>query len=167
VLANANVTDVAVNATDIYLTGSDLAIAGRVQLKTKLRWRFALTKTATGTVTPQFLIRFGTGATVTDTARCSITFPSIQTAATDTAWGEIDAILRTIGATATVQASMKLHHKGGVSGFATLAGPQIVNVTSTPFDITVASLKAGVSCHPGATGVWTFQIVDADAVNLT
>lgn len=130
------------------------------------RWRFSMTKTATGTVTPQLILRFGAGATVTDTARCSITFPSIQTAATDTGDIELEATVRATGASAVVQAVATFHHKGGATGFATLVGPQVVQALSTPFDITVANIKAGLSCHPGATGVWTFQLTQAEAVNI-
>jgi len=129
-----------------------------------MRWRFSATKTATGTVTPQLILRFGAGATVTDTARCQVT-GSAQTAATDTCWIDVEAIIRATGASAVVQSVVRIDHKGGVSGFATLVGPQILQSLSTGFDITTANIKAGISIHPGATGAWTFQLVSAEATN--
>jgi hypothetical protein len=165
-IANANATDQAVNATDNYITGSSLAIENRVKVGTTLRWRFSVTKTATGTVTPQLAVRFGVGGTVTDTARCAITFPSVQTAATDTGTIDVEAIVRATGASAVVQAVSRFIHKGDTTGFATLACPQVVQALSTGFDITTTGMLAGISVHPGATGAWTFQTVSAEASNL-
>lgn len=165
IVSTGSVTDQLIAGTDNYVAGSKLDIAGHIQAGSVMRWRFCLVKTATGTVTPQFIMRFGTGGTVTDTARVSFT-GAAQTATIDGAFIDVEAIYRAAGATAVVVSYLKFEHAKGASGFGgTATGPQILVANSTPFDITASPLVAGFSCHPGATGQWVFQIVDAQAVN--
>lgn len=165
-IANAGPTDQTINATDNYITGSMLAVSGHLQIGTILRWRFSLTKTATGTVTPQLLMRWGAGGTVTDAARCSFT-GAAQTASTDFGFIDVEAVIRATGATTVVQSALAFHHTKGASGFGgTATGPQVLQVLSSQFDATPANTKVGFSCHPGATGVWTFSVVTAEALNI-
>jgi hypothetical protein len=162
---NQNATDVVANATDTYLTGSSLAIVNRVQIGTRLRWRLAATKTSAGTAVPAWSMRFGAGATVTDAARCAVT-GTAQTALTDFAVFTIDAVLRATGATCVVQSNWQQEHSNTVSGFQNIAQTVIRQALSTGFDVTVASIKAGLSVNPGTAGVWTFQVIEATAENV-
>lgn len=130
-----------------------------------LRWRLSGTKTAAGTGVPTWNIRFGTGATITDAARCTATGVA-QTAATDTLFLEVEAAVRIASVSGVVQAVVVQNHRNAASGFQNVATPLIVQSLSTPFDITGATLKAGLSVQPGVSGVWTFQLVKAWATNL-
>lgn len=165
-LGNANTADVVASAADTYLAGSSLAIGGRVQATSFFKWRFRVTKTAAGTATPAFNIRFGTAGTTADTARATLTSTAAQTAAADTGMLELDGILRTVGASAVLQAAIRMDHTAadgaGLGTFRYLAA------TSAAFDITPAATIIGVSCNPGATGtpVWTFQMVSIEANGL-
>lgn len=163
-LGNSNTADVVPSGADTYLTGSSLAIAGKIQAATIFRWRFTATKTAAGVATPIFSVRVGTAGTTADTARLTLT-GAAQTAATDTAWIELEANIRTYSATGVLQGSLKFVHVNAATGFANTS-TQILQNTSGTFDITAASLIIGVSCNPGASGVWTFQNISASAHNL-
>jgi hypothetical protein len=164
-IANANTGTVTANAADTYITGSSMAIGGRVQAKSILKWRFAFTKTAAGTATPVFTVRFGTAGTTSDTAR--LTFTGIaQTAATDTGFVELEAVVLTHSATGTVNGVFKMAHTNATTGISTVAQDQLFEATSGTFDTTGATLIAGVSCNPGASGVWTFTHVSAVSFNL-
>jgi hypothetical protein len=122
--ANSNLADVVANAADTYLTGSSLAIAGRIQAGSFFKWRFRATKTAAGVASAAFNIRFGTAGSVADTARATFTSSAAQTAATDTAMFEIDANFRQIGATAVVQGACRMDHTaadGAGNGYLSLS----------------------------------------------
>lgn len=165
VLTNANTSDVTANAADTYLTGSSLNIGGRIQSGTFFRWRFAATKTGAGTATPIWNVRFGTAGTTADTSRLTATGVA-QTAATDTGWFEIEAVVRNVSSTGTVAGFFRFAHKNATTGFANVAQDQMFQVSSATFDLTVSNLIVGVSVNPGTAGVWTFQIVDVRAFNI-
>lgn len=123
-------------------------------------------KTAAGTAVPTFNVRFGTGGTVTDTARCVIT-GSAQTAASDTGYITIDAVFRQTGATTILQSAMDIRHSGTTAGMVNVTqGIQRV-VTSTAFDVTPANTQVGLSINPGTAGVWNFILVSSEAMNIT
>ena len=164
-IANANATDVVANATDTYLTGSRLEIGGRVKVGTIMRWRLQATKTAAGTAAPVWNIRFGTGGTITDTSRCAYT-DGAQTSVTDTAYWDIRAVVQVASATGVVQ-SVKVQDHRKLGFLAATAAPIVGNALSTGFNITGATLSAGLSVNPGTAGVWTFQLIEAEALNLS
>jgi hypothetical protein len=166
VKANANIADVTANAADTYLTGSSLNITGLLQAGSIFRWRFAMTKTGAGVAAPVFTVRVGTGGSTSDTARLTFTLPNAQTAATDTGFCELECIVRTFSSTGVVQGVLEFQHKNTTTGLSTAAQVQIVEVTSSTFDLTVSNSIVGVSCNPGASGVWTFQTVSVVASNL-
>lgn len=166
ILANANTADVTANAADTYLTGSNVTIGARQKAGTVIRWRFAMTKTAAGTATPVFSVRLGTNGSTADTARLTYTGVA-QTAATDTGFVDVSVIVRSISATGTVQGALIFQHAGTTTGFANAAQPQPFQSVSGTFDNTAAGTIIGVSCNPGASGVWTFQLVHVEASNLT
>ena len=164
---NANTGDVTANAADTYLTGSSLLIGGLIKAGTILRWRLVCTKTAAGTAAAAFNLRFGTNGTTGDSARVTFTLSS-ATAATDTGYFDIVCVVRAINAsTGVVSAGMSATHSTtGTTGLWSANEVFVAQSTSGNFDNTSSSLIAGVSCNPGASGVWTFQLVTAEAVNL-
>lgn len=168
ITGNANTADITANAADTYLAGGSLGnIAPRLQAGTFLKWRLRATKTAAGTATPIFNIRYGTAGAVGDTARATIT-AGAQTAATDTAFMEVDGIFRAAGASASLQMTLNMSHTGTTAGFQTSAQPQLLAaVSGATFDATPAASVIGLSVNPGTAGVWTFQAISVEINNLT
>ena len=163
---NSNTADVVANAADTYLTGSSIALGSvtRLQAGSFFRWYMRATKTAAGTAAPVFNVRFGTAGTTSDTARTATTLAA-QTAATDTGWWRIECRCETHGANGVIESTVNANHLNATTGFGNVQ-LQDVTTTSAAFDTTVASSIIGVSVNPGASGVWTFQVVTCDAVNL-
>jgi len=165
-LNNGNTADAVASAADTYLTGSSIVIPGHLmQVKTRFRWRFAMTKSAAGTAAPIWRVRIGINGTTADAAILTFTQVALQTAVVDTGIVQIDAILRNIGVAGVLAGSLQMQHVLAATGFSTLT-TNILQVTSAGFDTTVANLIAGVSVNPGASGVWTHQLVTAEALNL-
>lgn len=163
-IRNANTADVVANAADTYLAGSALAIPGHLlQAGAIFRWKLVMTKSGAGIAPPTWIIRVGTGGAVTDTARVTFTGPA-QTGVIDTGWVDIVAVLRNTGAAGVLAAGLMLGHNLATTGFANIANPTL-QVTSAGFDTTLASLIVGLSVNPGASGVWTHQVVEAELVN--
>lgn len=164
-LHNSNTADVVANAVDTYLTGSNLAIPShKLQVNTKFTWVMAITKTAAGVATPIWRIRIGTAGSVADTARLTLTGPA-QTGVIDTAYVTVEVTVRAIGASGVISGVLTLTHNLDATGFANIGSPTLV-ATSAAFDTTTAGLIIGISVDPGALGVWTHTIVDADAWNI-
>lgn len=162
---NYNTADEVANAADTYLAGSRLSIPPHLlQAGTVFKWRFAMTKTAAGIAAPTWIVRVGTLGTTGDAARLTFTGPA-QTAAIDTGFVEIMAILRNTGAAGILAGFLSLAHNLATTGFANISSP-VLQVTSAGFDTTVAGLKIGVSVNPGASGVWTHQVVSAEMLNI-
>lgn len=164
-LANANTSDVVATSADTYLTGSALTIGPVQKAGTILRWTLGFTKTAAGTASWVCVVRYGTNGTTADTARYSYTHAG-QTAATDHGTIVITAVVRSISATGTVATALSFTHLNSTSGASNQNETNSDNVVSSTFDNTSASLIAGVSCNPGASAVFTFQLVTAEATNL-
>lgn len=164
-LYNQNSTDVAVAATDTYLTGSSLDISGHLKVGTQFHWKLFASKTASGTAVPTWNMRFGAGATVTDVARCVVT-GATQTAQTDTAFFDVVGIIRAVGATCVAQMGLSMVHTVAVSGFKNDETADVKAAVSTGFDVTPANTKVGLSVNSGANGNWTFQVVSAHAINI-
>lgn len=162
---NASTSSQAANAADTYITGSSLAIGGKIKAGTIIVMRGVVTKTAAGTATPIFSVRFGTNGTTADTARNTFTGVA-QTAATDTGTFEIRLVIRSVSATATVHGVLNFEHFNTTTGFANKAQAQIIQNTSATFDNTSASLIVGLSVNPGASGVWTFEQMTTEIFNL-
>lgn len=165
-IRNYNTADVVANAADTYLTGSALAVPTglTLQVGTTFKWRFFMTKTAAGTAAPSWNVRVGTNGTTADTARLTFTGPA-QTAAVDTGFVEIIAVLRNVGAAGVVAGGLSLTHNLATTGFANIGSPTL-QVTSAGFDTTTAGLIVGVSVNPGAAGVWTHQVIKSEMLNI-
>lgn len=164
-LGNANTADVTANAADTYLTGSSISIPpSLLRVGGVFIWKFAMSKTAAGTATPIWNIRFGVNGTTADTARVTHTGIA-QTAAVDNGMAEIMAIVRTAGAAGVLSSYYALQHLGAAAGLAN-AVSDVKQNNSAAFDMTVANSIIGVSMNPGAAGVWTFQLVAVNGFNL-
>lgn len=165
-IANQNTADVVANAADTYITGSALAVPTglTLQVGTTCVWRFFMTKTAAGVAAPTWIVRVGTAGTTADAARLTFTGPA-QTAAVDTGVIEIYAVLRNVGASGVLAGGAVLSHNLAATGFANISSP-VLQVTSGAFDTTTAGLIVGVSVNPGASGVWTHQVVSAQMGNI-
>lgn len=165
-IRNWNTADVVASAADTYLTGSALSVPTGLSLQvgTTMKWRIYMTKTAAGTAAPTWIVRVGTAGTTADTARLTFTGPA-QTAAVDTGFVEITAILRNVGASGVLVGGLILNHNLATTGFANVGSPTL-QVTSVGFDTTVTGTIIGVSVNPGASGVWTHQVVKAEMLNI-
>lgn len=165
VIRNWSTADVVANAADTYLAGSALVVPQHLlQAGATFKWRLAMTKTAAGVATPTWTVRVGTAGTVADAARILFTGPA-QTAAVDAGAVEINVILRNIGAAGVLAGVLELAHNLAITGFATSQTP-VLQVSSAGFDTTVAGLIVGLSCNPGAAGVWTHQVIAAEMANM-
>lgn len=166
VVSNGNTGDVVANAADTYLTGSALAVGGRLRQGVSFRWTLRMTKTAAGTATPVYTVRVGTAGSTSDTGR--LTFTGLaQTAATDTGYHEIEVTIDAYGASGTLRGVCLTSHQGTTTGLQNNAQSQALAGTgASTHDQTVAGLIVGLSCNPGASGVWTFQLVSSRATGL-
>lgn len=165
VLRNWNTADVVANAADTYLTGSNIAIPQHLlQAGATFRWRFVMTKSAAGIAAPTWNVRVGTAGSLADTSRLLFT-GSAQTGVVDAGIVEIVAILRNTGAAGVLAGGLVLTHNAAATGFSTL-NTEVFQVTSSGFDTTVANLIVGVSVNPGASGVWTHQVITAELANM-
>jgi hypothetical protein len=160
-----NAADVVANAADTYLSDSALAAASVFRVGTVFRWRLVMTKTAAGVAAPVWIVRVGTAGTTADTAWLTFTGVSLQTAVVDTGEVLIEAILRVGGATGILAGFRVLRHNLAATGFASVA-TEMQQATSGSINFNTANLIVGVSVNPGAAGVWTHQLVYAEALNL-
>ena len=164
---NASVADQTINAnSSALLTGSVISIpAGKLRVGTILRWRIALSKTASGTAANTFIVRLGTTGTISDAAILTFTLP-VGTAVIDAGQIEILVTIRgPLGASCIAQGQLTLIHNLSATGLATV--PCVVlNATSGGFNSTTANLSASVSCSTAVSTVLTFQLVQSEAINV-
>lgn len=153
--------NVVANAADTYLVGLPVP-SHLLQAGANIRIRMVMTKTAAGVAAPVWNLRVGTAGTVADAARLTFTGP-IQTAVIDTAIVELYAVLRNGGSVAVLSGGLQLFHNLALTGFATLGTP-VLQAISAAFDATVPNLIVGLSVNPGAAGVWTHTVVEAEMV---
>lgn len=166
-IVNANTADVVATGVDTYLTGSSLTVPTglTLQVGTMLKWRIYMTKTAAGTAAPVWVVRIGTAGTTADAAILTFTQVALQTAAVDTGCVEITAALRNVGAAGVLAGGLHMSHVLAATGFSTL-DHNVMQVVSAGFVTTTAGLIAGVSVNPGASGVWTHQVIRAEMLNI-
>lgn len=162
-LKNFSTADQSIGASaTAYLTGSSIALPNPV-VTSVLRWRAQVAKSAAATATQTVAVRFGTGGSTSDTARCSFTLDT-ETAAADEAIYEIIATIRgPIGASCVVEATLMVNDNLSTTGFSNTARKaQIRQATSAAFDITPAGTLAGVSIQTGASHALTVRQVHAE-----
>lgn len=160
-----NVADVVANAAETYLAGSAIEVPQhQLQAGTTFRWRMYMTKTAAGVAAPIWRVRVGFSGTVADAQVLIFTGPA-QTAVVDAGYVEIHAVLRNAGAAAVLAGGLSLTHNLATTGLATVGSPTLVNV-SAGFNTVAVGLFVGVTVNPGTAGVWTHQVVTAEALNI-
>jgi hypothetical protein len=161
---NASLAQQAYTTSEIYLTGSALTIPSHLmQAGAIFRWRVVLTKTA-GTGSLVWIIRIGTLGTTGDAAIITFTQASAPTSATDTAFVEVEAILRNTGASGILAGGLLLTHVLAVTGFSQL-GTNVQQVTSSGFNTTTASLIAGLTFNASTAGAGNIETVSAELLN--
>jgi hypothetical protein len=161
---NASTAAQAYTTAEIYLTGSALAIPSHLmQVGATFRWRVVLTKTA-GTGSPVWIVRIGTAGTTSDAARLTFTQVAAGTSVTDTAWVDVEAVIRSIGASGVMAGGLRMDHVLATTGFSTL-GSNVQQVTSAGFDTTVANSIVGLTFNHGTAGAGNIEVVTAEFVN--
>jgi len=89
-LSNGNTATFSANATDTYITGTNIPISGYVKSGTFYKFRLVVTKTAAaGTAAPNFIVRVGAAASTADTAVVTLTGRAQTAAAPDTGWADL------------------------------------------------------------------------------
>lgn len=162
---NWNTTTQSLGTGDTYIVGSNVkAPSGGFRAGTVLRWTLGVTKTAAGVANPQFIIRIGTGASTSDAAILTFTFPA-QTGALDSGVFQFTALLQREGAAAILTGIATMGHALASTGFS-VQGSYETNATSSAFDDTVPLLQAGLSANFGGSSAVTVQMCVVEAFNL-
>lgn len=151
-----------VTGSAILLPASPTLVAGMV-----LRWFIQLGKSAAGVAATSPQIRFGTGGSTSDTARCTFTGDA-ETAAADEAIDIITATIRgPIGASCIVQSSWKRDTNLSTTGFSNTARKALVQaIQSAAFDVTPAGTIAGIVYTTGASEAITVRQVVGELLNI-
>jgi hypothetical protein len=153
-------------ASDTYVTASRIVLPqARMQNGTVYHARMVFTKTAAGLATPTFTLRTGVNGTTADTSRLAYTGPA-QTANVDTAYLEILATFRVVGASAVLASWLQFTHDLATTGFANAARTFQGQAVSGTFDSTTANMGIGLSANGGTSAAWTLQQCFAELVNL-
>ena len=166
-LRNASVADQVINATTAYVTNSNIPVpAGKLQIKTVLRWRIHLTKSAAGTTAGcAVLFKLGTNGSNADATVITFTFGT-PTGVADKAVIDVEIIIRgPLSASCIAEGMAEMAHNLSATGFSTLPG-EVIQVTSSTFDATVANLIAGLSITTTTASVWTITGIIGEALNL-
>lgn len=163
-IMNASVAAQAFTTAEIYLTGSALAIPDHLlQVRSVMRWRIVATKTA-GTAIPVFKVVIGTAGTTSDASLVTFTGFVGPTSATDTAWVNIDVIIRTVSSAATSQACITMKHALASTGWSNLT-TAVQQLGGTAFNATTPSLIAGVTFNHSTAGAGNIELVVAELLN--
>jgi len=153
-------------SSDTYLTGSSILLpTSRPIAGTRYLLNFEMSKTAAGTATPIFSLRYGTTASTSDTAECTFTFAA-GTAAADAAYVTVDAYFRTIGSgtSAVLVGTVSLDTNLTTTGFSNAV--KNVNAVSSGFDSTTVNTYLGLSVNGGTSASWTVNQVLARLENF-
>ena len=143
--------------TVTYITDSHISTAS-IKAGTVITWNISVTKTADGTATPVFTVKFGTEISTADTTILTFT-GAAQTAAVDTGMFTIQCIFRTVGSgtSAVLVGHYSLVHQLDQTGLSTGNGGAFA--TSTGFNSTTANAFLGVTVNSGDSAVWTVNQV--------
>lgn len=166
-IQNQSTADQVVTAATLtYLTGSTIAVpAGKLRVGTVLRWRISLSKSAAGTAANAFHFRLGTAGSTADAAILTFT-TGVGTAAVDQGEIDLQVVIRgPLTATCIAVGLFNFSHNLAATGHLIIPNA-VIAVTSSAFDATTASLKAGVSVTSGASVAYTVQQVFGEAKNL-
>lgn len=169
-IRNWSVTnDASAFASDLYVVGSNVLIPSfGLQVGSRYMLRVSASKTGAGVATPVYTLRCGAGGVVGDAVfTCALTGPA-QTAIADIATLNVIAIVRTTGATGTMQATAWWEHRGTTAN-TTTSGTGFANDSTghveanfTSKDMTTSGgLYLGMSLNGGASDAVTVTLVDA------
>lgn len=165
IITNGNTATVSPGAANAYITGSNLALgASLIQVGSRFRWRFGITKSTAGTGTPAWTVVVGTLGTTGDTTRLTFTQSTAQTAVADTEVVDIEAVCRVAGSSAILAGIFRANHNiVGATGFSTPASSQteVISAVSGAFDATLANLIVGVCVNAGTGSAWSIETVAA------
>lgn len=165
-LKNFSASNQALSTTDVYLTGSSIAIPGNLPIAgTTYRVTIGMTKTA-GTGTAVFNVRYGTAGAIGDTSRATLTF-SVGTSVTDTAKWDIICTFRTVGSgvSAVIQADGGLANALAATGFAGTIPIKAADNTGGGFDSTVANSFIGISFNGSTAFAGNATLVRAELLS--
>lgn len=146
-------------ASDTYLTGSNILLpASRPKAGTRYILAFYVEKTAAGTATPIFTLRYGTSATTADTSLVTFTF-AVGTVAADKAYVTVDAYFESVGSgtSAVMQGTVSMDTNLTTTGFSNAV--KNVPGTTSGFDSTTANTYLGISVNGGTSAAWTVRQV--------
>jgi hypothetical protein len=147
-----------------YIAGTALPVPKvKLQIGTRLRWKFSMTKTGAGSAASTIDVAVGTAGTTADAARLSFTKPA-GTAAVDEGTVVIDVVIRSIGASGVAVGQMTVTHNLAATGHMVIPCAD-VNVVSAGFDMTVADLIVGLCITTGASDAITIQLACGEIVN--
>jgi hypothetical protein len=166
-IRNTSTADQTISAATAYVTGSNLSMpTNKLRIGTVLRWRLVVTKTAAGTTAGcAIIVKLGTLGTTSDTSVLTFTFGT-PTGAVDTAFFDVEVVCRgPLTASGVLVGGARMTHNLAATGFSTLPGEAIAVVSST-FDVTTASLIAGLTITTTALSAWTIKSVTAEAKYL-
>jgi hypothetical protein len=159
-LSNGSSAQQTFGASAVYLAGSTITVtAGDWTVGSIYKCAFDITKTAAGVATPIVEVRVGTAGSISDTVRCTLTFPA-QTAIVDVGTIDVWVNWRVVGASAILQVVGRLTHNAQITGLSTQSSPTTYN-TSAAFASTTAT-KIGVSFNGGTSFSGTNEIVQAE-----
>jgi hypothetical protein len=152
-------------AADTLVTASRIVLPqAKMQAGVVYRCKMVFTKTAAGLATPIFNVRTGTAGSTADTSRLSYTGVA-QTAVIDTAYLEIQATFRAVGASAVLASWLRFDHDLASTGFANATRGFQGQAVSGTFDSTTASMGIEVSVNGGTSAAWTLQQCFAELLN--
>jgi hypothetical protein len=155
-------------AADTYVVGSNITVPGGFpRVGTRYHLTIDVSKTAAGTATPILIVRFGIAGSVADTAALTFTW-SAGTAAADLGVIEVDALFRTVGAGTAAVLQGRAEFRHGISASTGLISQvsQLLQVTSSGFDSTVAASIIGASLNGGASAAWTTGLVVSELIGF-
>jgi hypothetical protein len=156
-------------ATDTLLAGSSILLPSGVNIAgIQYIVELDMVKTAAGTATPIFNIRFGTAGTTADASICTMTFAA-GTAAADTGKVTIVGTLRSAGSgtTAVMVGSAMINHALAATGLTSTGASGTGQITTVGggFNSTVANSYLSVSFNGGASFSGTNNYVQARLFN--
>lgn len=166
-IRNTSTADQAISATTLYVTGSNISMpTNKLRIGTVLRWRFVVTKTAAGTTAGcAVIVKLGTNGSAADTSVITFTLGT-PTGAVDTAFFDVEVVCRgPLSSSGVLVGGLRMTHNLSATGFSTLPGEAIA-VVSGAFDVTTASLIAGLTITTTALSVWTVKLVTAEGKYL-
>lgn len=151
-------------ATRSYIAGTNLQFAaGELQVGSRFRWVFDVTKTAAGTAASTIDICLGTLGTTGDTARVSFAKPA-GTAVIDNGRFVIEGTVRAVGASCVIAGHMEMTHNLNATGLATIPAVNVTTISSAFSSATATNI--GVCITTGAADAYTIQMVTAESWNL-